>query len=309
MSGLTPLPVASPGSLRQDATTYCRLLGLAGGNEVKSVIRGRDCGSIAVALYSSPAYNLQLPPLGVSRLSINLTASRVTGSVDGERRRTVVANRHSLFLTPAGASARWHKSSPSRHLNIYFRSSAVLDDDQDDLGRQLQQGGPIFNLVLPGSSALIQRLALEMSECGPFPIEAVESLALLMLVQLGRRRLTSRSPRLMSAPLVARLDEYIAANLSERIRVSDLAVVAGLPAGPFAHAFTRYAGRSPHQYVLARRVENATAMLRGGQGSLADVAAACGFASQQHMTQVLKDRLGMTPGALRGAMSDPRNRR
>lgn len=289
--------------------TYGRRLSLAGGNEVTSVMHGRDHGSIAVALYTSPAYSLQLPPLAVSRLSVNLTASRVNGGVDGERGRAFTAHRHSLFLTPAGASTRWRKWSPSRHLNIYFRSPAVLDDDQDGLGRQLQRGGPIFNLVLPGSSALIQRLASEMSEGGPFSIEAVESLALLMLVQLGRRRLGSDGPRLMSAQRMARLDEYIAANLGERILVADLAVVVGLPAARFAHAFTRYTGRSPHQYVLSRRVEQAAAMLRCGQGSLAEVAAACGFASQQHMTLVLRVRLGVTPAALRGALSAPRRSR
>jgi AraC family transcriptional regulator len=138
---------------------------------------------------------------------------------------------------------------------------------------------------------------------GPFSREAVESLALLVLVQLGRRRLSFESPRLMSAQRMARLDEYIAANLGERVLVADLAAVTGLPAGQFAHAFTRYTGRSPHQYVLSRRVEHATAMLRRGRGSLAEVAAACGFASQQHMTVVLRVRVGMTPGALRGALS------
>jgi len=46
-------------------------------------------------------------------------------------------------------------------------------------------------------------------------------------------------------------------------------------------------------------------MLQRGQGSLADVAAACGFASQQHMTSVLRVRLGVTPAALRGALSVP----
>ena len=281
--------------------TYGRLLGLAGGNEVTSVLRGQDCGSIAVALYTSPAYSLRLPPLHVSRLSINLTASRVTGGVDGERGRAFAANRHSLFLTPAGASTRWSKSAPSKHLNIYFGSPTFSNKDQDEFTHQLRQVGPIFNLMLPGSSALINRLVLELSESGLFSTEAVESLALLLLVQLGRQCLNANSPRLMSAQQMARLAEYVDANLGERILVADLAIVAGLPAGQFAHAFTRYTGRSPHQYVLSRRVEQSTAMLRLGQGSLAEVAAACGFASQQHMTHVLKARLGVTPAAVRGA--------
>lgn len=301
------LPLAPPpGLLRQGSATYGRILSLAGGREVKSVTRGQDCGMVAAALYVSPAYSLRLPSLGVPRLSINLTASRVTGGVDGERGRTFVAKRHSLFLTPAGASTRWHKLSPSKHMNIYIHAPTALDNGQDELARQLQQAGPIFNLVLPGSSALLVRLASEISTGGPFSVEAVESLALLVLVQLGRRRLSPEGPRLMSAQRVARLDEYIAANFEERILVADLAAVAGLPAGQFARAFTRYTGRSPHQYVLSRRVEHATALLRRGRGSLAEVAAASGFASQQHMTHVLRTRLGVTPATLRGALPLPR---
>lgn len=290
-----------PNSLQEGSAVYLRILSAAGGHEVRSVLRPDDAGAIAVTLYTSPAYHLQLPPLAVSRLSINLTTSHLTGGVDGERGRAFVARRHSLFFTPAGVASRWRKSSPSRHLNIYFGSSASIDEGPDNLGRRLQQGGPIFNLTLPGTGALIRGLAAETSASGPFSCEAVESLALLLLVQLARRRLETAGPQPISARLLAMLDEFIAANLAERILVADLARVAGLPAGQFAHVFTRYTGRSPHQYVLSRRVEGATAMLRHGRVSLAEVAAACGFASQQHMTQVLKARLGLTPAAVRDA--------
>jgi AraC-like DNA-binding protein len=295
-----------PNPLPESSAEYFRILGAAGGREVQSVARPDDAGAIAVGLYTSPAYHLQVPPLGVARLSINLSTSLLTGGVDGERCRAFVARRHSLFFTPAGVAARWRKSSPSRHLNLYLRAGASIDDGQGDLGHRLQQGGPIFNLTLPGTGALIRGLDAETSAGGPFSCEAVESLALLLLVQLGRRRLEFAGPQPMSSRRMAMLDEFIAANLGERILVADLARVAGLPAGQFAHVFTRYTGRSPHQYVLSRRVERATEMLRRGRSGLAEVAAACGFASQQHMTQVLKARLGLTPAAVRDASPAPR---
>ncbi len=306
MSGVPPLAATPSDPLPQGATTYGRILTSAGGNEVRSATCDQSSASLAVRLYASPAYSLQLPPLAVSRLSINLTTSQVIGGVDGERGRSFVAKRHSLFFTPAGVSTRWHKSSPSRHFNIYFHAPAVLDHGRDGLGYLLQQGGPIFNLALPGASLLIKQLVSEVSEGGPFAIEAVESLGLMILVQLGRGRLNFNGPKLMSPQRMTRLDDFIAANLGERILVADLAAVAGLSAAQFARTFTRYTGRSPHQYVLSRRVEQATAMLRHGRCSLAEVAAACGFSSQQHMTLVLKARLGMTPAAVRGAVSVPR---
>ena len=295
-------PPRSPRALLEGAGTYGRILGEAGGHALQANVRG----SLAAALYASPAYELQLPAMAVARLSINLTTARVLGGVDGERGRSFVARRHSLFFTPAGVAMHWRKGSPSRHLNLYFPAPALLDAGEDELGRRLQEGGPIFNLALPGTGGLITGLAAEVSGGSPFASEAVESLAVLLLVQLGRRRLEAHGPQPISARHLAQLDAFIAANLAERILVADLARVAGLPPGQFAQAFTRFTGRSPHQYVLSRRVEEATAMLRHGRVSLAQVAAACGFASQQHMTQVLKARLGLTPAAVRGGSASPR---
>ena len=304
MSDLSPPP--SPGSLQESVGDYGRILGAAGGQAVSSASRGPRPGSIAVTLYTAPAYSLELPPLTVARLSVNLTTSRVHGGVEGERGRSFVARRHSLFFTPAGIPMRWRKGSASRHLNLYFRAPILLDESEAELGRRLQEGGPIFNLALPGTGGLIAGLAAELSGGSRFALEAVESLALLLLVQLGRRRLEARGPQPISARHLAELDAFIAANLAERILVADLARVAGLPPGQFAQAFTRFTGRSPHQYVLSRRVEAATAMLRYGRVGLAQVAAACGFASQQHMTQVLRARLGLTPAAVRGGAASPR---
>ena len=308
-SELTPpktSPTAVPVSFHQGVAAYRQVLGTAGGDEMESLFRDDDRGCVAVALYKSPPYRLQFPALNVARLSINLTASSIKGGIDGERSRSFEAQRHSMFLTPAGASTRWQKASPSRHLNIYFSPAMAAEDGE--LGRLLQTGGPMFNLALPGSGALIDQLALELQAGDAFSVEMADSMARQLLVQMGRRGLNALGPRAMSAPLLRRLDDFIDANLATRILIADLALVVGLPPNQFALAFTRYTGRSAHQYVLSRRVERATGLLRSGQGSLAEVANACGFASQQHMTHVLGERLGMTPAAVRSAAASPRGR-
>ena len=138
-----------------------------------------------------------------------------------------------------------------------------------------------------------------MTTPGPFAIEAVDSLARLLLIGFASRRGRGSGPLRMSAPLLRRLEEHIDANLTRRILVADMAAVVGLPAQAFAQAYLRYTGRSPHQFVLARRIERATDLLRHSPFSLSEVAVACGFSSQQHMTHVLSDRLGKAPAALR----------
>jgi len=54
-------------------------------------------------------------------------------------------------------------------------------------------------------------------------------------------------------------------------------------------------GYSLYRYVLEKRIGVAAHMLRSGDAPLVDVAAACGFSSQQHMTALFSERLGTTP--------------
>lgn len=279
-------------------TTYGNLLVNAGGEQLALVCRPMEQPTLSVVLYRSPPYDLQVLALNMPRLSINLTASRVFGGVDSERRRSFEAKRHSMFLTPLSAAVKWRKQSPSRHLTIYFHPQSR--DDESGGADHLQRCGPMFNVTLPESAVLIEWLEAEMTSPGPFSTEAVDSMARLLLIAFASRRGRGTGPLRMSAALLQRLEDYVDANLTRRILVADLAAAIGLPTQVFAQAYLRYTGRSPHQFVLARRIERATDLLRNSQLSLSEVAVACGFSSQQHMTHVLSDRLGKAPSAVRG---------
>jgi methylphosphotriester-DNA--protein-cysteine methyltransferase len=67
-------------------------------------------------------------------------------------------------------------------------------------------------------------------------------------------------------------------------------------------AFRRTLGVAPHNWLLARRVEAAKEKLRDGRLSLLDVALACGFADQSHLTRVFTRMVGISPGAWRRAL-------
>lgn len=96
-----------------------------------------------------------------------------------------------------------------------------------------------------------------------------------------------------------RVFEYIRANLGTSLAMADLATVAGMSPWQFARAFKAEKGQSPHQYVLERRIDHARELLAFHDMPLAQVAAASGFASQSHMTDVFRARLGVTPGRYR----------
>ena len=56
--------------------------------------------------------------------------------------------------------------------------------------------------------------------------------------------------------------------------------------------------------LLTLRVEVAKQKLREGRLSLRDVALACGFADQSHLTQVFARSVGVSPGAWRRALDE-----
>ena len=79
----------------------------------------------------------------------------------------------------------------------------------------------------------------------------------------------------------------------------ELAGVAAISLFHFTRVFRDALGLTPHRYVQRRRVERAKAMLLDPRAPLAQIAHACGFASQSHFGQVFKAHTGATPGQWR----------
>lgn len=280
--------------------TYGGQLARAGGRATQA---REHHDALAVVQYESPAYAVTVPPLDVARLSINLSPARVAGGLDGAPLQVFLARRHSLFLTPAGCGATWRKAAPSRHINIYFHARAFEHPEDAAWGPLLGDAVPLLNANLVGCGALYDMLAAELADGQPFGAEAVDSLARLILVRLARRQARGAVRANPITPaLQARLTDYIVERLDQRLLVPELAAVAGLSPNRFAQAFASATGLSPHQYLLQLRLERAVQLLHHSTHTLADIAAASGFASQQHMTQLMRRRLGTTPARQRAGL-------
>ena len=90
----------------------------------------------------------------------------------------------------------------------------------------------------------------------------------------------------------------------ESLSVADLAAAAGLSTAYFSRLFTRTFGESPHQYLLTRRLERATALLRATDWTVAEICYAVGAESVGSFTTSFGRMFGRTPLAYR-AMYPP----
>ncbi|MBC8058618.1 MAG: helix-turn-helix transcriptional regulator, partial [Rhizobiales bacterium] len=88
----------------------------------------------------------------------------------------------------------------------------------------------------------------------------------------------------------------LAAELCDPPCLAELAASAGLSRYQLLRHFEKEYGLPPHAWLQQQRVQSARGLIRRGT-PLVQVAAACGFADQSHMTRVFARHLGFTPGA------------
>jgi transcriptional regulator GlxA family with amidase domain len=81
--------------------------------------------------------------------------------------------------------------------------------------------------------------------------------------------------------------------------VKRLAEVSGVSAAHFARSFKQAFGAPPHRYLLTRRVERASALLRDTDLAITEIAFDSGWQSLGAFGRTFRDILGESPGELR----------
>jgi AraC-like DNA-binding protein len=108
----------------------------------------------------------------------------------------------------------------------------------------------------------------------------------------------SQDPELLRRLLRAK--DRIDAASHEEWPVRRLARVSGVSEAHFARSFKDAFGLPPHRYLLTRRIERATALLRETELSITDIAFQTGWSSLGTFGRTFRDVTGESPGDLRG---------
>ncbi|MGY0194349.1 helix-turn-helix transcriptional regulator [Leptothrix sp. BB-4] len=96
-----------------------------------------------------------------------------------------------------------------------------------------------------------------------------------------------------------RVIEHIDAHLGADLSIEALAREVDLSPHHFAQCFKASMGRTPHRYVLERRLDRARTLLKTTTTPISELALALGFSSQSHFTQVFRAHCGVTPAVAR----------
>ena len=135
----------------------------------------------------------------------------------------------------------------------------------------------------------------------PDALAGDERFVSVLALILARHARIGETARLGAEPgPVARAMAYLDGHFADNVDLATLANVAGLSRFHLIRAFRKETGLTPHAWLTDRRIRAARPLLAAG-GRPGEVAHACGFADQSHLTRAFKARIGVTPGRFRAA--------
>jgi len=113
------------------------------------------------------------------------------------------------------------------------------------------------------------------------------------------RRARVQAQRLADLARLRRVRDRIDREYAQPLNVEALARDVNMSAGHLSRQFRAAYGESPYSYLMTRRIERATALLRRGDLSVTDICFAVGCASLGTFTTRFTELVGMPPGAFR----------
>nr|WP_244142259.1 AraC family transcriptional regulator [Pseudomonas gozinkensis] len=251
---------------------------------VAEPIRRVEAGPWAIELLPGAAYSARYVATQ-SAIGFAFDSQRGVHAIGTDRIRPFDAMPNGLAFVPAGCDVLSESPKGGEYLRVIRTDGTALAGDRAFNNRIDPQA---IHLASRMRSALL-KTSLD---------DDWESWALNLAERVeGHATVTHQSS--ITGSRMRLLDEFIDAGLGGPLSVSTMAQLLNLSEGYFMRAFKQVTGKSPHSYLIDRRLAKARASMRDTTASLSQIALACGFASQAHMTTAFKQRLGVSPAQLR----------
>ncbi|MBP0595034.1 helix-turn-helix transcriptional regulator [Paraburkholderia sp. LEh10] len=213
-----------------------------------------------------------------------------------------------LALTFHAETAAFHPRGGSMHIDaqqvrlgfVAFRYSDEFKRSMSGLHADaLRHIGNRDNLGADAIRHLVRYARLKTSTNAALSVDPweIQCLAALSWVETTRQldAIKDNLRPTLSSLEFSRLDQYVEENLECALSCTQIAATLDLPVRVISDGVKARTGYSLYRFVVEKRLSAAAHLLRATDTPLADVAAACGFSSQQHMTALFSERLGTTP--------------
>lgn len=203
--------------------------------------------------------------------------------------------RNTLTYIPKQATVTgWSELAQRRnaYTAIYF-DPAVL---HEELGHRLEDVADPRIYFYDSSLSELMRQCSHILDEGIEDELYSETLGLLTALRINRTisatKASEKPP--MSHSALAKVFEFIEANLHSSFSLSDLAQVAELSRFHFGRTFKATTGETPYQFVMRRRIERVKRLLADTRLPTNEIAAAVGFYDAAHLHKAFKAHEGIS---------------
>jgi AraC family transcriptional regulator len=276
-------------------------------NRIYAKSDGRGWSSLYASTQREAPYEAEYPAV-----QDHLIVLHLDGPV-GVRRRLGAEEAHKvvppggLFILPGGVEFGVRLEGELDSLHVYLRRQLVQEVASD-----LGMDRPDLTIIprLGERDLLIERLALGVREALTDDDHAagvyVDYLSRALAARLLREHSNSAPERAgppkggLTPAQIALASDFMEAHLDRPLALAEIASACGLSPTHFARRFKAAVGAPPHQRLMQLRVERAKRLLQSSM-PIAEVAIACGFTHQEHLTRVFRRLTGMTPAGFRRA--------
>jgi AraC family transcriptional regulator len=264
--------------------------------------------SLHAAIFKEAPIDITEPALGHPFIIYHLThPTEVTRKIEGARREKGLLGPRNICITPPQTTTQWEHHGHPEILQVYLRRSLYEAAVGEMYGCDATAAEivPRFGIVDPLLEQLAIALADALRSAAVRDGLYIDTVAHMMAVHLAlAHSVQSRPAMLPYTPAVShqrmrQLIEFIEANLDQPLTLDAMAGQVGISPLYLARAFKSAIGQSPHQYVLARRIERAKELLRNTVMPIIDVALSVGFSSQSHLSHWMIRHTGVSPAVYR----------
>ncbi|MDO7895942.1 helix-turn-helix transcriptional regulator [Pseudomonas citrulli] len=250
-------------------------------------IRRIEAGPWAIELLPGCAYATRYVATQAS-IGFAFDSQRGLHAIGSDRVHPFDALPNGLAFVPVGCDVFSESPQGGEYLRLLRTDGLALEGER-----------PFNNRIDPPAIALAQRMRSALLQASAQDDWEAWALGLAERA-IGSERCSTPPPGSITGRRLRLLDEFIEAGLGGPLGVSTMAALLGLSEGYFIRAFKQATGKSPHSYLIDRRLAKARALMSDTFAGLSEIALACGFNSQAHMTTLFKQRLGVSPAQLRG---------
>jgi AraC family transcriptional regulator len=239
------------------------------------------------------------------RISVNRTAHRrYVCKLGSDVARAVARPPFTLGFEPATVALEV-EGDEADYVSIFQSPALYRSIGGADFAPERWDGDRLSAAADPTTLQVVLALALAVED------PAVDALLMQHLgialacrvVRLLGARPQAPQPHALPPRTLRRVIDQIEGFIGDAgLSVETLASTAHLSPYHFSRAFKAATGEPPHRFILRRRVGRAKLHLAEADATLADIAYACGFASQAHFCGVFRRLTGMTPKQYRGTV-------